>query len=384
MSLEKYILAKTVGNIYWKDLSGRYLGCNEAYASLHGFSSPEEVVGKTEHVLVKDILIGKSEEEIRSAIETIKKNDAWVIKTRQPLVIEETGVNEKRQLAYYITKKIPLIQDNEVVGVMGNSIDITELKHSEAVRNQFIDNIHHDLRTPLAGIWTLSSLMLEMEEDEAKRENLALMEKSAQSLLQLFEQIFNLKNELHYTEGHRVERAFSLANMVKSIGNLLAIAARDKGLRLLLAVSEDIPDLILGDEYRLKRILINLLENAIKFTEAGSVMLTVSLRSMEKKAILLQFVVKDSGRGLDEEERESMFEKFYKGSPSAVGKYQGWGLGLWLVKQFTEAIGGELTCVSSKGRGTEFTLVAPFSIYESEEEDAESDMGNSEGEESIT
>lgn len=369
MSLEKYILAKTLGNIYWKDLSGHYLGCNEAYAKLHGFSSPEAVVGKSEEMLVKDLLRDKSAEEIQSAIETIKKNDAWVMETGQPLVVEETGVNEQRQLAYYITKKIPLIENDEVIGVMGNSIDITELKHSQAIRNQFLDNIHHDLRTPLAGIWTLSSLMLSMEEDETKRENLFLMENSAQSLLQLFEQILNLKKEIEVNDsGENITRqVFSLPNMVNSIINLLAIAAKDKGLLLQSTIDKDIPHSIVGDEYRLKRILINLLENAIKFTEKGSVTLSVSLASTEKNKVHLQFVVQDSGKGLSKDEISKMFSKFYKGSPSATEKHRGWGLGLWLVKQFTDAIEGELTCLSNKGEGAQFTLIAPFTIYDKED-----------------
>ena len=364
MNIEKYIIAKVLGNIYWKDLSGCYLGCNEGYAVLHGFSSPEDIIGKSEDHLVKDILKDKSEKEIRFAIEAIKKNDALVMETRKSLVVEEAGFNKERQLAYYITKKIPLMENDEVIGIMGNSIDITELKYSQAIRNQFIDNIHHDLRTPLAGIWNLSALMLSMEEDETKRENLSLMENSARALLRLFEQIFKLKEEIERgnTENGITCEAFSLPSMVKSLLDLLTVAAKDKGLLLESRVDEDVPHSIFGDEYRLKRILLNLLENAIKFTEKGSVTLRVSLAPFEKDRIGLQFIVKDSGKGLSEEEIRNMFAKFYKGSSSATEKYQGWGLGLWLVKQFTEAIEGKLTCLSNKGEGTQFTLTAPFVI----------------------
>ncbi|MBU1629332.1 MAG: hypothetical protein KKH06_04560, partial [Gammaproteobacteria bacterium] len=161
-----------------------------------------------------------------------------------------------------------------------------------------------------------------------------------------------------------LEKPFSVRQLVENLQFLEEPAAQAKGLNLTMDYPHALPDILIGDEFRMYRILINLVSNAIKFTEKGSVELRVReiKKDLNKKEILLRFIVKDTGIGIPQDKQEIIFEMFSKLTPSNTGRYQGFGLGLKLVKEFVKDLGGTIKVESAPSKGAIFICTIPFRL----------------------
>ncbi|KAA3438574.1 response regulator [Rufibacter hautae] len=258
-------------------------------------------------------------------------------------------------------------------GVIGVAYDITEriqieeeLKKAKdealsmaRVKEQFLANMSHEIRTPMNGILGLSEVLAKTPMDEHQREYLQGIHTSANNLMVIINDLLDFSK----IEAGKITFEiipFDLKQLIKQLLDVLEIRAKERKNSLKLLIDQDIPAMVEGDPFRLSQILNNLLGNAIKFTEGGSVRLNVEVIGQEEDELQLEFTVKDTGIGIPEEKLQTIFEKFTQGSNDTTRKFGGTGLGLSIAKELVEAQGGHISVESKMNVGSTFRFVLPF------------------------
>lgn len=359
------IVANMPGHVYWKDVNGVYLGCNNLQAESLGMNYGYEVVGKTDFELPWEGNVAKE----------YRQNDLRIMKTGVPEVFEERSqMGGKPKIV--LSHKAPLKDEkNKVFGVLGISLDITCQKEMEKqlritkekaesankAKTEFLENMRHDFRTPFSGILGIAELMQLEEKDPKKKENLGYIIKSAESLLKQLNEIHEM---LSLEEGTLLvsEKQFDLCETLSGIKEMFIPLAKDKNLEISIFFEDGLPKYVLGDKIRTQRILMNLINNALKFTEKGFVKISAFIGKIEKKKAIIKFKVEDSGIGVSEDAKEVIFEKFTRLSPSYKSLFPGKGLGLRIVKKFLDDLGGEIHLNSKINEGATFTILIPYKL----------------------
>lgn len=313
----------------------------------------------------------------KNVADEYRQNDLEVMKTGKELIKEEAFTLANGKILIQLSSKRPLREENgDIVGIVGNTVDITYLKKIEeelrdakeraeianGIKTEFIRNMEHDIRTPFNGVWGLANYLWRHEIDSQKKELLANITNCAKELLDYCNGILDYsKNE--FGSLPISERKFNIRKLIDSVITIEAPPARIKDLNLKLDYDDKIPQILVGDSYRLSRVLINLVSNAIKFTQRGLITLTVKLaKQQDKRNIIMQFIVDDTGMGIPQEKQDFIYEKFTRITPSNKGIYTGIGLGLRIVKQFVDEMEGEIDLKSEMGKGSSFMCTLPFKL----------------------
>lgn len=271
----------------------------------------------------------------------------YVMESGKTKVQEEHAPNGH----YYLSVKSPLVHKAEVIGVIGIAIDITKQKQAELAKEEFLANMSHDLRIPFSGILSMADYLYQHETDELKREFLGNIVQSSKSFLDFLSQILELTKSDIGAETAYSSR-FNIGEEVNEIVAMFQAELKIKGLTLIV----DCPSAIIKtDKLKLAKILLNLLGNAIKFTESGTIQIQVRLNP------ILTITVKDTGVGISEEHQSRIFDKFYKITPSyKTGMFKGSGLGLYIVQETVKSLGGFISLESKLNQGSSFTVSLPI------------------------
>ncbi len=232
------------------------------------------------------------------------------------------------------------------------------LKRAEAAsaaKSEFLANVSHEMRTPLHGILGMLQLTSDSEPAAERRQQLQMAGRSAESLLATIEDILDFtKIEARKLELEPVY--FSVRELVSDTMKTLGVTAVQKGLQIAFSIDSEVPDRLWGDPLRLRQILVNLVGNAIKFTTAGEVVLRGWSEPGFASEVMLRFEVRDTGIGIDDRKRHSIFDPFAQADSSHSRRYGGTGLGLSIVGRLVEAMGGTISFESELGKGSKFRV----------------------------
>ncbi|MGH9548855.1 MAG: ATP-binding protein, partial [Terriglobales bacterium] len=219
--------------------------------------------------------------------------------------------------------------------------------------------ISHEVRTPISAVIGMSELLLDTKLTEEQNEYTRLVRESALSLLTIINDILDFsKMEAGKIDLESIE--FGVVPLVEGCAELLATSSRERGLSLMTFVDPRIPRALHGDPVRLRQVILNLMSNAIKFTETGEVLVRVSLLTEEKETVVLRIEVSDTGIGLSENARKLLFQPFVQADGSTSRRYGGTGLGLSISRRLVELMGGQINVESALGKGSTFWFTVPF------------------------
>jgi two-component system sensor histidine kinase/response regulator len=352
-------------SIFAKDSEGRYLLVNKAFAKLHGLESPEQLLGKSAFDLFP-----------KERAAALHAADLEVMRAAKPLEAERSVADAEGNVNWILMSKVPLTdKHDEIVGTVGVNRDITQSKRSEAelrqskeaaeaanrAKSEFLANMSHEIRTPMNGIIGMTELALETELTPEQQEYLSMVKTSADSLLTVINDILDFsKMEAGKLELDR--STFNLHESLEETTRTFGIRAGEKGLELVCDIRSDVPQMVIGDPTRVRQIIVNLLGNAIKFTERGEVVLHVEMKQAQDRHVLLHFAIRDTGIGIEEAKQKLIFEAFAQADSSPSRNYGGTGLGLTISSRLVEMMGGRIWLESKPGQGSTFHFTVTFEL----------------------
>ena len=340
-TLNQFLITQLPINIFLVNTEGYVCWANKNLLNFVNINSLEDVIGM--HISHWD----------KCRWDAIQE----VLKTKQ-----ESTTEEFYNGTFFSSVRKPVIQNNKLIGVLGLSIDITEKKQSEIAKQQFIMNMAHDLRTPLAGIIGISGIQADQGTSvQDKQYGLWILDASRQLL-----ELLNAVLEVISTEDKEdllTEDRIDLSLLTKELYDLMQPAVIAKNLKFEWILDSNLP-FIISDRIKLKRILLNLLSNAIKFTNEAKISLEINLLAIKNSQAKIEMYISDTGIGIAKDELDKIFDRFYRAHPSYQAVYSGYGIGLFLVKKAVELLNGIIKVTSQEEKGSCFTLVFNFPLAE--------------------
>ena len=347
-----------------KDNNGKFIAVNKPFADFYHLS-PEQLVGKTDfHIKPEEVAKtnwNKEQEVMKS-----KKSSS-----------EEIHTNTSEGSKWLEIFETPIFsKQGNVTGITGLARDITDRKNTEdeileakelaemasKAKTEFLANMSHEIRTPMNGVIGFLQLLSETTLDLEQIDFVTEAKKSSESLLIIINDILDF-SKIEAGKMIMENISFDLRSVVEDSATLSTTNAHQKGVEINALIHSDVPQKVYGDPTRLKQVLTNLINNAVKFTKEGEVDITVKVASLKSDdSIIINFDVTDTGIGISEEAQKKIFESFTQADASATRKFGGTGLGLAICKKIVDMMKGTISVKSQPGKGSTFSFTAQFTI----------------------
>jgi two-component system, sensor histidine kinase and response regulator len=350
--------------MFYKDTQGVYVGCNHAFAEMMG-KARGQIIGHTINDFRNEKAAAVVTARDREVLSTHRKNsfEAWI------------DYADGRRLLFDIVRTPLWDPHGRLIGILGLARDITQRKRAEEAlqlakeaaeastraKAEFLANMSHEIRTPMNAVIGLARLALKTDLDDRQRDYIRKLQSSGQHLLGIINDILDFSK----VEAGKLDLEsadFAIQEVLDTTATLVGGKCQDKGLELVFEVGPDVPPHIVGDPLRLGQILSNYANNAIKFTAAGSVMISVDVAQRTGADALLRFRVRDTGIGLSKEQIGTLFQSFAQADATTTRKFGGTGLGLAISKRLAGLMGGEVGVESIPGQGSTFWFTAKVGI----------------------
>ncbi len=354
--------------IFRTSMDGRYIDANPALAKIYGFGSADELINDVRDIRRQLYVKPERREEF-----------LFQMKTYGVVSRFESEVYRKDGKIIWISENARAIlgDHGQIACFEGTVEEITEQKQyqqslieaSEAAsaankaKSAFLANVSHEIRTPMNGVIGMTELLLSTSMERTQRDYVETIRSSADALLSVINDILDFskieagKLDIDYVE-------MDLRSHVEDIASMMAFQAAAKDLELIVNVSPEVPERVLGDPQRIRQCLVNLAGNAIKFTHSGEIVITVCTAGRHDGRVVTLFEVRDTGIGISADSIQSLFEPFVQADSSTTRHFGGTGLGLSIVRRLVEMMHGEVGVTSEPGRGSSFWFTLPFEQVE--------------------
>ncbi len=367
---EKYrgFFENATEGIFRSTVDGKLVNVNPAFAKLMGYESVEAILSHIDDLSSQLYVDPNRRKELLSELERYGSVHDFEYEVN-------LASGGKRSLTSY-TRMVT--DDKGQVYLEGMATDVSERKLKEKAeiekesalkanksKSEFLANMSHEIRTPLNAILGMTELLSESDLTDEQRKYVSLFKSSGESLLQLINEILDF-SKIEAGQMVIYSEPFNLPELLKGLVDILRLQATQKGLEFEYVIDESAPSWVEGDELRLKQVLMNLLGNAIKFTDEGTVNIWVSAVHKDKQNVLIVFNIEDTGVGIDQDKIVTIFDSFTQADSSSTRKYSGTGLGLTISKRLVDLMGGSIDVVSKKEVGTSFEMVLPFTLASSQ------------------
>ena len=350
-----------------KDADGRFLRVNETYCEIVGYTRAELLARTFQDITYAEDLETELEQYLslmRGELPSYSLEKRYIRKDGS-LIWIDVSISLQRDAAGQPAYAIAVLQDiSERKRLEEESRQAREAAESaNRAKDEFLANVSHEIRTPMNAIIGMTELVLDTPMNDDQRQCLETVKSAADNLLAIINDLLDFskieagKLELDPTD-------FALRPMLGDTLRALAMRAHRKGLELVFKLEPDVPDALVGDAGRLRQILFNLVDNAIKFTDYGEVVIRVEVAAdlAAEGEIGLRFTVSDTGIGIPHEKQETIFRAFEQEDTSTTRRYGGTGLGLTIAARLVALMGGTIIVQSEPGRGSTFTFTARFGL----------------------
>jgi len=365
------LLLESVGEgIFGVDLEGKVVFINPAAGHMLDYTTDE--------------LIG---EDVHEKIHHSHTNGSVYPKKDCPMYLTHTDGSNHHVTDEVLWRKdgsqfpvqytsMPIRKDDQIVGAVVTFMDITERRQMEQeifqskekaeeatqAKSDFLANMSHEIRTPMNAVIGMAHLALKTALTPKQSDYLEKIQSSANSLLGIINDILDF-SKIEAGKMDMESTDFNLDDVLENLANLVTVKAREKSeLEVLFAVDQEVPRFLVGDPLRLGQILINLTNNAVKFTESGEIVVSAELLKRNEDRVTLKFSVSDTGIGLTEAQAAKLFQAFSQADTSTTRKFGGTGLGLTICERLVEMMNGEIRVESKPEQGSTFSFTAEFGL----------------------
>ncbi len=338
------------------DLEARIEYVNQAFLDAYGYRR-EEVIGKTPRLLKSGLVAPSVYIDLWL---TLKRGKVWSgefvnVRKNGALCFEAAWISPVRQadgnITHYLAIKEDISERKRLIADMERAREDAE--RASQAKSAFLANMSHEIRTPMNAIMGMAELALASDLSSKQRNYVAKIRSASESLLRILNDILDF-SKIEAGKLAMEHVPFTLDTVFDNLGVLFAQQAGEKGIELIFDPGDGLDRPYLGDPLRLGQVLINLVGNAIKFSNAGNVVVTVRLREQSEDTQVIDFAVADQGIGLSPEQQQRLFHAFTQADSSTTRRYGGTGLGLAISKRLVEMMEGEIDVISTPGMGSTF------------------------------